>query len=585
MLHEGHAVKEPVDRQVFHLGRDEENVRERMEDLEEKRFGERIWAMDARLWTSDPGEQGLVRESLGWLHAAEKMEENLGHISSFVSEVRRAGLRHAILLGMGGSSLAPLLFHRTLKIMKSMAPVSDGLPVTVLDTTNPAAVLDAEGRFPIQDTLFLVSSKSGTTAEPRALAEYFYDRVKAVKGERAGESFVAVTDPGTPLAALARSRGFRRIFLNFPDIGGRYSALSYVGLVPAALMGVNVSALLIRALRMVHACGACVPFKENPGLVLGAVLGEMARRGRDKVTFLAPAPLEALGMWLEQLLAESTGKQGTGLLPVAGEPLGEPAAYGRDRLFVHLRLKGLDDEALDRGCETLREAGHPVITIRMDDLSDLGQEFFRWEIAVAAAGAVLGINPFDQPNVQESKDNTDGLLAEMTATGRLEEDGPDLTDGPLAVYARKTGQSAGEALRLFLSKARPGGYVALMAYLTEDEATEAALQDIRLRLRDGLRLAVTTGFGPRLLHSTGQYHKGGPNTGLFIQITADDREDVPIPGRRYTFGFLRRAQALGDLEALKKHRRKVIRIHLGPDTSAGLAALKKAVGNALGPPS
>jgi transaldolase/glucose-6-phosphate isomerase len=429
--------------------------------------------------------------------------------------------------------------------------------------------------------LFVVGSKSGTTAEPLAFGDYFYAKVKALKGQRAGENFVVITDPGTPLVDLARERGFRRTFLNFPDIGGRYSALSYFGLVPAALLRMDAGELLARALRMVHACAASVPLLENPGVALGAALGELARHGRDKVTFLMPPALASLGMWLEQLLAESTGKQNTGLLPVAGEPIGEPSVYGQDRLFVYIRLKDEADPALERGIAALRQAGQPVVAIQMDDLLDLGQEFFRWEIATAAAGAILKINPFDQPNVQESKDNTDHLLAAVRKQDHLPEEQASLTEGPLHLYTQLPASTLAEALGRFLAQARPGNYVALMAYLTESPATEQALQAIRLRLRDSLHVATTLGYGPRFLHSTGQFHKGGPNTGLFLQLTADDAEDADIPGQPYTFSTFKRAQALGDLEALRKHGRRVVRIHLGADVGQGLATLGQALDVAL----
>jgi len=374
------------------------------------------------------------------------------------------------------------------------------------------------------------------------------------------------------------------VFLNFTDIGGRYSALSYFGLLPAALMGVDVGELLVRALRMRYACSPEVPASENPGLALGATLGELGLRGRNKVTFLMPEALATFGMWLEQLLAESTGKEGTGLLPVTGEPIGDPSVYGDDRLFVHFRLKNAADrnpkadEALDRGVDALREAGHPVVTIEMEDLLDLGQEFFRWEIATAIAGAILGINAFNQPNVQESKDNTDRLLDVYKREGQLPEEDPALVEEPLVLYAENGAhQSIAEALADFFGKAQPQDYVALMAYLTEDQDTEQALQEMRVYLRDKLHLATTLGYGPRFLHSTGQLHKGGPNTGLFVQLTADDAEDVPLPGQPYSFGTLKRAQALGDLQSLRKHGRRVVRIHLGSDVQQGLAALQKAI--------
>jgi transaldolase/glucose-6-phosphate isomerase len=569
------ALEEPLDHQVLELGEHGAALHRRFAGLAKQDFSARLWRKDASLWTDDSQAQAAIQDALGWLHVAEKMEENLSDLADFVAQVKAAGFRHVVDLGMGGSSLATLVFQRMFK------PGAGGLPLTTLDTTAPATVLEVERKVPLANTLFVVASKSGTTAEPLAFGDYFYAKVKALKGERAGENFVAVTDPGTPLADLARERGFRHTFLNFPDIGGRYSALSYFGLVPAALLNMDAGELLARALRMVHACAASVPLPENPGVTLGAALGELARHGRDKVTFLMPPSLAPLGMWLEQLLAESTGKQGTGLLPVVGEPVGEPSVYGQDRLFVHIHLRDEVDPALERGITALRQAGQPVVAIQMDGRLDLGQEFFRWEVATAAAGAILGINPFDQPNVQESKDNTDHLLEAVRKQDQLPEERASLTEGSLRLYMQLPASTLAESLARFLAQARPGDYVALMAYLTESPATEQALQAIRLRLRDSLHVATTLGYGPRFLHSTGQFHKGGPNTGLFLQLAADDAEDADIPGQPYTFGTFKRAQALGDLEALRKHGRRVVRIHLGADVGQGLAALGKALDSAL----
>jgi transaldolase / glucose-6-phosphate isomerase len=347
-------------------------------------------------------------------------------------------------------------------------------------------------------------------------------------------------------------------------------------------MGVNVSELLARALRMMHACDACVPAQENPGLALGAALGELAKsHTRNKVTFLVPKMIAPLGIWLEQLLAESTGKEGKGLLPVANEPIGEPAVYGNDRVFVYIRMKDTTDKNLQTSVSALREAGQPVISIFLDDLLDLGQEFFRWEIATATAGVILGINPFDQPNVQESKDNTNRLLAMVGAQGSLPEEKPSLVKRPVRLYFNETASTVPATLKQFLAQVRPGDYLALMAYIAENPANQRALQDIRRLLQERLHLTTTLGYGPRFLHSTGQFHKGGPNTGLFLQITADDARDIPIPGAPYTFGVFKRAQALGDLQALQKHKRRVGHIDLGPDTTLGLAAFRKALETAL----
>ena len=570
------SFQEPVDRQTFVLGNYHKGVQDRITDLESTHFSTRLWRKDPGLWESDSKEQEEIRNALGWLHVAEKMEENLRELNAFKNEILNAGFRHVLHMGMGGSSLTPLVFERI------FTPTGDALPLTVLDSTDPATILKIEKTLPIADTLFIVASKSGTTAEPLAFADYFYQKVKQINGERAGENFCAITDPGTPLVKLAQERAYLKTFLNFTDIGGRYSALSYFGLVPAALMGIDVNELLARALRMMHACAACVPAHENPGLMLGAALGELAKNNkRYKATFLVPEALSPLGMWLEQLLAESTGKEGTGLLPVAGEPLGEPTVYGQDRVFIYIRMKNVADNELERGVSSLREAGQPVITIYLDDLLDLGQEFFRWEFATATAGSILGINAFNQPNVQESKDNTNRLLATVRDRGKLPEEKPSLIKEPLKLYFDERATTVPETLKRFLAQVRPGDYLALMAYITENPANQRGLQDIRLLLRDHLHIATTLGYGPRFLHSTGQFHKGGSNTGLFLQLTADDVEDVPIPGATYTFGVFKHAQALGDLEALQKHGRRVGRVHLGSDINRGLAVLEEALESAL----
>jgi transaldolase/glucose-6-phosphate isomerase len=570
------ALEENVDRLSLDIPGYKKAVQKRLSLLQKDRFSARLWRKDPSLWKKDRENQKTIRQGLGWLHVAEKMEERLGEISGFVSEIRAAGLRQAVLMGMGGSSLAPLAFERIFPIGKN------GIPLTVLDTTDPQTILEIERKSSLGETLFIVSSKSGTTTEPLSFSEYFYSKVKAIKGEKAGGNFVAITDPGTPLVQQARDRFFRRTFLNFVDIGGRYSALSYFGLIPASLMDLNISELLIRALRMKHACDSCIPNRENPGVVLGVEMGELAKIGRDKVTFLMPESISAFAMWLEQLLSESTGKEGKGILPVAGEILGPSSVYGKDRLFVYFRLQGMVDRFMEDKIACLKRAGHPVITIQMDDLLDIGQEFFRWEMATATAGVILGINPFDQPNVQESKENTIHLLEEVGRSGSLAEPAPDLKEDPLEFYGAEKKRNPAECLRAFLGRARPGRYIALQAYLPEKPEVHQRLQDIRMLLRDGLHLATTLGYGPRFLHSTGQFHKGGPNTGLFFQLTADGAEDVPIPGAHYTFGIFKRAQALGDLKSLQEHGRRIMRVHLGKDILQGLDALSEIVKQAMG---
>lgn len=570
------SFHEAVDRQTFALGDDQKIVQARIADLETTHFSTRLWRKDPALWKTDPKDQAEIRNALGWLHVAEKMEENLGELNVFKNEILHAGFRHVLHMGMGGSSLTPMVFERI------FTPSADALPLTVLDSTDPATILKIKKTLPLADTLFIVASKSGTTAEPLAFADYFYQKVKQIKGKSAGDNFCVITDPGTPLVKMAQERAYRRTFLNFADIGGRYSALSYFGLVPAALMGIDVNELLARALRMMHACASSVPAKENPGLTLGAALGELAVKSkRNKVTFLVPEALSPLGMWLEQLLAESTGKEGTGLLPVAGEPVGKPGVYGPDRVFVHIQMKDKTDHSLEQSVSSLKKAGQPVVTIHLDDLLDLGQEFFRWEFATATAGAILGINAFNQPNVQESKDNTNRLLGIVRERGQLPEEKPSLIKNPLKLYFDEKAATGPEMFKQFLAQAHPGNYLALMAYIPENPANDKALQEIRIMLQDRLHIATTLGYGPRFLHSTGQFHKGGPNTGLFLQLTADDATDVPIPGAPYTFGIFKQAQALGDMEALQKHKRRVGRVHLGSDVNQGLLILKEDLKSAL----
>ncbi|MDF0675192.1 MAG: bifunctional transaldolase/phosoglucose isomerase [Nitrospira sp.] len=572
------TLKEPLDRQTLTLPGYDSFLQDRLNALEQNRFTSRCWRKEAALWKPDAHHQEAIRHSLGWLHVAEKMEDHLDELFGFAEEVRRDGFRRVVHMGMGGSSLAPLVFQRICPRR------TGGLPLMVLDTTDPATVLKIEQEGPLADTLFIVATKSGTTAEPLAFRDYFFAKLKKIKGLQAGDNFVVITDPDSPLVKQAEERRFRRVFLNFSDIGGRYSALSYFGLVPATLMGVNVSELLVRALRMVHANAACVPVKEAPGIVLGTVMGELALHHRDKVTLLTSPSLRALGLWIEQLLAESTGKEGVGLLPVAGEAFGESSVYGDDRLFISIHAQDERDESLDRNLAALQAAGKPVVSIQLEDPLDLGQEFFRWEMAAATAGAILGINPFDQPNVQESKDNTNRLLANVEQGGGLPEESSTVVEGSLALYAREVGHSASEVLRRFFQQALVGDYVALLAYLPEQTDIEERLQAIRELLRDRLHVATTVGYGPRYLHSTGQFHKGGPNTGLFLLITADEAIDAAIPDKPYTFGVFKHAQALGDLESLRKHGRRVLRVHLREEVTAGLTTLGEALESTLASP-
>jgi transaldolase/glucose-6-phosphate isomerase len=561
------------ERQTATLGEHQPCVNDRLDQMEREGFAAKLRARDASLWSAEAKTQEAIRNRLGWLTVVEKMTDVCDDLTSFADEIRAAGYRDAVLLGMGGSSLAP-------EVLRSALGVGDGYPnLVVLDTTDPASIRAVENALDPAKTLFLVASKSGTTVEVLSLFARFMEQAKAAKGAAAGENFVAVTDEGTPLQELARQHRFRRVFTNPSDIGGRYSALSYFGLVPAALIGADVAKLLDRGLTMAEASASCVAPAEAPGLWLGAVLGELALAGRDKLTLAVSPEVASFGAWVEQLIAESTGKEGKGILPVDAETLGDPSDYGDDRLFVHLRLDG--DDSLDEAVGKLAASGHPVIALHLRDAYDLGGEFFRWELATATAGAILGINPFDEPNVAESKGNTQRLLETYRSQGSLPEGRPALREEGVALFAQETGGGLTETLASFLRQIRLGDYIALAAYLTRTAATEAALQSMRRVIRDGTRAATTLGYGPRYLHSTGQLHKGGGDNGLFILLTADDSEDLEIPGQPYTFGVLKRAQALGDLEALQRRGRRVVRVHLSGDVEAGLNRLAQALQSAV----
>jgi transaldolase/glucose-6-phosphate isomerase len=532
-------------------------------------IAERVWHRDPNLWKPGDADAAVViRNRLGWLDVVGAMREQLGSLTALTAEVREAGWRHCVLLGMGGSSLCP-------EVLRSSFGSADGQPTLhVLDTTDPIAITRVSRAIDPKSTGYIVSSKSGTTLETLSHLAHFWEVTSAVT-DKPGAHFIAVTDPGTPLADIARERGFLHLYKNPPDIGGRYSALSMFGLVPAAVMGIDIDLLLHRAADMRRNCAAGVPGDINCGLALGQVMGALHDAGRDKVTILAPRSVEAFSLWSEQLIAESTGKEGKGIIPIGDEPLGVPAVYSDDRLFVALRIG--TDANFDASIDALQKAGHPVIVFDLADTYDLAAEFFRWEFATAVAGAHLGIDAFDEPNVKESKDNTNAVLEQYEQTGALPDEPAAVTDGALRVFGDVTGSSASGALAQHLDTAKPGDYVALMAYVTPDDTNHDALQDLRVAIRDTRRIATTLGFGPRFLHSTGQLHKGGPNTGVYIQITADDGTDVPIPGKPFTFSILKRAQAAGDLQSLRNHGRRVIRVHIAGDLDAGLASLTDAV--------
>ncbi|MBI3575857.1 MAG: bifunctional transaldolase/phosoglucose isomerase [Gammaproteobacteria bacterium] len=536
----------------------------------------RLWARDASLWTGADEARWL-----DWLDVTGEQLHHLGDLRRIGHAVEGRRFTHAVLLGMGGSSLAPEM------LSQSFGVFADHPRLLVLDSTDPAAIKSVENRVELARTLFLVSSKSGSTLEPDILMAYFHRRVvETVGADQAGRHFAVVTDPGSALERRANAMGFRRVFHGVPGIGGRYSALSNFGMVPAAGMGIDVQQLLDRAQVMVEACAACVPAHENPGVALGAVLGAAARHGRDKITLVTSPGITAFGAWLEQLLAESTGKQGKGLIPVDGELPGSPELYGNDRLFVYLRLASAPDAEQDAAVERLEQAGQPVVRITLSDVHDLGQEFFRWEIATAVAGSILGIHPFDQPDVEASKIATRELTMEFEARGTLPQEAPFVEESGLKLFADEHNArtlrnivgahgTCRDYLKAHLGRLRPGDYFALLAFLARHKGHEHSLQAVRHHIRDRHQVATCLGFGPRFLHSTGQAYKGGPNSGVFLQITCDDAEDIPVPGHAYTFGVVKAAQARGDFQVLADRQRRLLRVHLGRDTLTGLAQLQQ----------
>jgi len=545
----------------MHLGKAQKRVEAVLAQMAEAGVPARLWQKDATLWKPESVEhQNEIRIRLGWLDVAEMMRERVSELTTFAGEVRRAGFTHAVLCGMGGSSLAPEVFRETFGVAKGY------LQLYVLDSTDPAAVLSTLSAVDLPRTLFIIASKSGGTAEINAMFRFFWERVSKKKPNRAGENFIAITDPATSLSKLAQERNFRRIFLNPPDIGGRYSALSYFGLVPAALLGVDVAHLLDRAKLMMDACSADVPLARNLGLQLGTALGVLAQEGRDKVTFFTSEGIKTFGYWVEQLIAESTGKENKGIVPVEGEAPGKPAVYGADRVFVNLRLG--KDGAQAKTAKALAQAGHPVIDIQLADEYDLGGEMLRWEIATAVAGRVLEINPFDQPNVQEAKESAKQALLEIAATGKLMDNAPVLSVAAPDFAAR---------FQKYIALVRRNDYVALQAYCERTPKREKLLRELQALIRDKAKAATTIGYGPRFLHSTGQLHKGGANNGVFIQFIVNDPVDAPIEGEPYTFSQLKQAQALGDYKALVARRRRVIRVHLGAQPERALAKVRDAL--------
>lgn len=521
-------------------------------EMQKQRVIERIWNHDHTVWKPEPTE---ITNRLGWLHTIETMKDNLPRLKALTESVCADGYTHALLLGMGGSSLAPEVFRKTFGVKAGY------LDLRVLDSTDPAAILAYVEQLDFSKTLFIVATKSGGTVETLSFFKFFYNRtLKALGSAEAGEHFLAITDPGSKLVEIAQEHNFRDLFLNDPNIGGRYSALSYFGILPATLVGVDVETLLQRALSMATK-GA--QQNDNDGAHLGAIMGNLALAGRDKITLVASPAIASFGDWVEQLLAESTGKEGQGVLPVVDEPIGDPKSYGKDRLFIYLRLD--NDNTHDVGIKNLEDAGHPVVHIALKDVYDLGAQFFLWEMATIVTGHALGINPFDQPNVEEAKILARKMVKEYKEKGAL----PNVDHTPLTT----------ENLNAFSEKASEGDYIALQAYVRPTPAADAALNALRVHLRDTFHLAVTIGYGPRFLHSTGQLHKGDRGNGLFVQFVSTTPEDLPIPNKTgepkssMSFGVLKKAQALGDAQALLNTGRRIIRFEIEQNVVEALRSL------------
>jgi glucose-6-phosphate isomerase len=557
-------------------------VQSTLDDWKANNKVQRLWARDATLWTNtDEGKW------LGWLGIVDEQLVRRESFRELAKEIRAAGFTHACLLGMGGSSLCVEVLQLTFGKLPGYPEMS------VLDSTDPAQIKSVESTLDLAKTVFVVSSKSGSTLEPNIFKQYFFERVKQVVGAaEAGKHFIAVTDPGSNMQKVAEASGFRHVFFGLASIGGRYSALSDFGAIPGAIQGIDIGKFFDRTEKMVRGCGSAVPADQNPGVILGATLGTLAKSGRDKLTIFTSPGISDLGAWLEQLLAESTGKEGRGIIPVDREHIGPPDVYGNDRLFAYLRLESEPDAEQDAAVAALEKAGQPVVRIVVPDIYDLGQEFFRWEIATAVAGSVIGINTFNQPDVEASKIETRKLTEAYEKSGSLPPESPVLQDGGIKLFTDDKNAAAlkqaagGDAtlaghLRAHLNRLRAGDYFAVLGYIQMNEAHESQLQAIRHAVRDKRRVATCLGFGPRFLHSTGQAYKGGPNSGVFLQITCDDAADLPVPGQKYTFGIVKAAQARGDFQVLAERNRRVLRVHLGADVAADLTKLQRAVQRAL----
>ncbi len=558
----------------------EKAVAAELEDWRKDGRGRKLWAGDASIWTGGPEAKWL-----GWLGIVDERADHVAELQAFQDDVRKAGFKQVLLLGMGGSSLGPEVFAETFG-------QRGGFPeLLVLDSTDPQQIASFEGRVNLAETLVIVSSKSGGTLEPNILKAYFFDRMqKAVGNEKAGQHFVAVTDPGSHMEEVAKQDRFRHIFHGNPAIGGRYSVLSNFGLVPAAAMGLDLPQFLAATSRMVRACAPGTPPDANPGIWLGVILGTAAKQGRDKVTIVASPGIYDVGAWLEQLLAESTGKQGHGIVPIDNEPLAAPGAYGDDRVFAYLRLTDMPDPDQDAAIAALGKAGHPVVKLNLASTIEIGQAFFLWEFATAVAGAIIGIDPFDQPDVEASKVKTKELTTAYNDSGTLPPETPFATDGTVQMFSdprnaaelSKAGKTLDAVVKAHLARLGAGDYAAILAYIERTPEHLMLLQQLRSHIRDSKRVATVAEFGPRFLHSTGQAYKGGPNSGVFLQVTADDPADLPVPGERYTFGTVKAAQARGDFDVLAERGRRALRVHVTGNLHDGLDRVAHAIEAALG---
>jgi transaldolase / glucose-6-phosphate isomerase len=557
-------------------------VKATLDDWKANNKVQRLWARDASLWTNADESKWL-----GWLGITEDEIAHSQRFQKIAVEIRDAGFTQAVLLGMGGSSLCVEVLKLT------FGKISGHPEFLVLDSTDPAQIKALDAKLDLAKTIFIVSSKSGSTLEPNIFKQYFFDRLKQVVGAaEAGKHFIAITDPGSNMQKVAEADGFRHVFFGLPSIGGRYSALSDFGMIPGAIQGLDIHKLLDRAEEMVHACTAAVPAGENAGVILGTILGTAQKNGRDKVTIITSPGIGDLGAWLEQLLAESTGKEGKGIIPVDREQLASPDVYGSDRVFAYLRLATAPDAKQDSAVDAIEKAGQPVVRITVPDLYDVAQEFFRWEIATAVAGSIIGINAFNQPDVEASKIETRKLTSEYEQKGSLPPESPVLQEAGIKLFTDEKNAAAlklavgGDAtlvgyLRAHLNRLHAGDYFGLLGYIQMNDAHESQLQSIRHAVRGKKHVATCLGFGPRFLHSTGQAYKGGPNSGVFLQITCDDAADIPVPGQKYTFGIVKAAQARGDFQVLADRNRRALRVHLGADLAAGLAKLQQAIQQAL----